>query len=131
MAREPKILSVLIAESVRQEVNGLQSIIGVFSGGINVPSLPLVLPQLAFRIEFRSEEDMDTTADFYLLTPSGSRLFAQSVNYPVKKRVNLFTLAIAPFGLSEKGRYEVHFGLGGKPKQVSEFEIIEVPQTAA
>ena len=46
-------LFCLYAEDVRQEVTGQMSIIGVFQGGLRVPSVPTHLPKLAIIANLR------------------------------------------------------------------------------
>ena len=50
-------LFCLYAEDVRQEMNGQMSIIGVFQGGLRIPSVPAHLPKLAIIANLRMLSD--------------------------------------------------------------------------
>ena len=50
-------LFCLYAEDVRQEMTGQMSIIGVFQGGLRIPSVPAHLPKLAIIANLRMPSD--------------------------------------------------------------------------
>jgi hypothetical protein len=50
-------LFCLYAEDVRQEMTGQMSIIGVFQGGLRIPSVPAQLPKLAIIANLRMPSD--------------------------------------------------------------------------
>ncbi len=53
----PPYLFCLYAEDVRQEMTGQMSIIGVFQGGLRIPSVPAQLPKLAIIANLRMPSD--------------------------------------------------------------------------
>jgi hypothetical protein len=128
-----KIRSVIVASDVRQEINGQQTIVGAYFGFLGSTVIPVILPQLVFRIEFESDVDTTEECEFAVVTPSGTHLLQQSNRTKVTKfPFNLFMAGAAPIIFREKGKYEILFGVGAKAKVIDIFEIrLGVPPAPA
>lgn len=131
--RTIKILSVLIAEDVRQEVTGLQTVVGIIAGRLIVASAPFVLPKMAFRIEFDSDEEFSSTYEFQLLNPAGQPMLRATGDIRVRHDLrNLFTGAWAPIHFTEVGRYAIQFCVEpARQREVASFLIVAAQQPVA
>jgi hypothetical protein len=119
-----KIRSVLLAESLRQELSGQQSLIGIFTGTMGAESAPLALPQVVIRIEIESNKTSKAKFVFKILTPSQVALFNQSGDVSVNKdNVNIIGITFAPFIVTEQGEYKIHFGIEGRDEHIGSFRV--------
>lgn len=128
--RRIKILSVLMAEDVRQEVRGQQTVVGVIAGRLIVASVPLFIPKLAFRIEFDCNESFSSTYDFAVMAPSGEKILHNAADIHVREeRRNVFMLAWSPVQFMAEGRYVVQFRVDpDKEREVAYFDIVVGPK---
>ena len=119
-----KLRSVIVANDVRQETSGQQTIVGVYVGFLGANTIPVVLPQLYFRIEFESNIDTTATCQFAVVAPSGRHLIQQSTPMRITKSpINIYMLGGAPVVFPEQGKYQICFGVGVKAKIIDTFEI--------
>jgi len=126
--KSPKIQirSVLIAEDVRHEATGQQTIIGVYGNSISTAQSVLKLPRVVFRIEFISQEKIAAQCQFSVVSPSGKVVFStpQPINMEVQPGITaICSVGWSPVELTEQGHYEIRFGVDGKAKKVSSFQI--------
>lgn len=130
--RKIKIESVLVAEDLRLEVTGLQSIIGVWGNRLNATGKILKLPRLMFRVEFTSEEAFSAQLQLQVVSPSGAVLFRNPAPLSLDVDANNTTvcaLGWAPAEFVESGIYTILFSAdGSKPSKVKTFEVrLEAP----
>jgi hypothetical protein len=119
-----KVRSVLMAESLRHETSGQQSLIGIFTGTIGAEAAPLVLPQVVIRIEIESTKTVTAKFVFKMLTPSKVELFTQSGNVNINKDVvSVIGLTFAPFIVTEQGEYKINFGIEEREEAVGWFRV--------
>jgi len=108
-----RYVHALWCDDIRQEVGNKPSFMGVYTGGLTIPTLPTVLPRLAvwtwvavpLDIEVRSVNVRVVRDDGFVfvdLTPTVSDLAAAVAN-PVQaeatRRIMMFGLAIGPVEL--------------------------------
>jgi hypothetical protein len=119
-----EIRSVLLAESIRQEISGQQSIIGLFTGTIGSESAPLALPQAVIRIEIEGKSTEKAKFLFRISTPSQVELFKQPAEVRLEKdHTSIVGLVFAPFILSEQGEYKIYFGIEGHEEHIGSFRV--------
>ena len=116
-------LFCLYAEDVRQEMNGQMSIIGVFQGGLRIPSVPAHLPKLAIIANLRIPPDK-TPESVKLEVHLGSEI-VQTINPP---REFLQTISQTPDQGVEEG-YTMQFIVGFSGFPVSAAGKLEVCAT--
>ena len=121
-----KIISVLVAEDLRQEVNGQQTIVGVFGWQLNSTSSAFVLPRVVVRIDFTSDASGPFNASFSVVSPNGSVVFTppQTVSVNVKSdQINTFAMGWGPAKFAESGQYEIKFGIAGRESRVATLQV--------
>jgi hypothetical protein len=131
--RKVKVISAIVAEDIRQEKSGQQTIIGAFGGMIGATDSQLVLPRLIIRLEFTSEEDFDGRGTVSLVSPTGAKVFTnpEPLQIKVKKdRHNIVAMGWGPVLLKESGVYQIKFtpDVGIKETKVAEV-LISLGQT--
>lgn len=125
------IRSFLICEDMRQEVTGLQSLIGVFADKLITVQLPVQVPKLVFRIAFHSEEDFAADCSFSIVAPSGKRVFSNP--QPIRMEVTKDLLNVCALGwlraqFEEPGVYRFQFKINeGHEDVVGTLRIDVVP----
>jgi hypothetical protein len=119
-----KVKSVIIAQDVRQEITGQQTLVGVFSGDIVTVQPPLMIPQLTFRIEYEVRDAIKSTFTFSIVSPSKSRIFVVGppAELNAKKGNNTLVIRWTPAFLSEPGQYQIRFGTG-EERIIDRFEV--------
>jgi hypothetical protein len=117
-----KIRSVIIAQDIRQEISGQQTLVGVFVGDIGVANPPLMVPQLVIRIEFEAREAFEAPFSFSIISPSKTKILTQSSNLVAKKGLNIFCVTWTPVFLYEPGQYQIRFGVG-EERVIDRFEV--------
>lgn len=125
--RKIKIQSVLLCEDLRAEVNGLQSLIGVFGNRILTTSPILKMPKFVFRIEFLSDESFNAKCDFSVVSPSGEVVFSSPKGVELDVTANntsIFAFGWSPAVFTESGVYEIRFGVDGKATKIRVFEVM-------
>jgi hypothetical protein len=119
-----KVLSVLLAESLRQEISGQQSLIGIFNRTIGAESAPLFLPQAVVRVEIESNKTAKEKFSFKILTPSQVALFNQSGEVSLLEDfVNIIAINVAPFIMTEQGEYKIYFGIEERVEPIGLFRV--------
>ena len=125
-----RVSSVIVCEDIRQEANGKQILIGVFSGDIIVGTIPANLTQLSFRFDVNIEHKDFHKVYFMLTDPSRNIVFDGQRELQIHRADMPLTLAISVPGLRfiEAGVYSVKLGLDHKPRKVMEFTV-RLPQS--
>lgn len=124
--KKPRNYSVIVAEDVRIEQNGQQSIIGVFGNQIKTTDLQLILPKIVFRVDFLPDAAQKTTCELIVLTPSRKVIFAmpKPTELVLQSQVpHNCIFSWSPAFFDESGTYEVHFGVGEQPKKIHTFQV--------
>jgi hypothetical protein len=125
-AAKIQIRSVLIAEDVRFEATGQQTIIGAYGNSISTTNPSLKLPRVTFRVEFISPDTFEAECNFSVVTPSGKTAFAMPQPLKVSVRGGISAvcaLSWGPVEFTEQGVHEILFGVDGKARKVSSFEV--------
>jgi len=122
-------LHCLFAEDVRQEVNGQKTIVGVYQGGLKVPSLPTILPKFAIHADLFIPIDMlcsDVALKLYMNdallqsfdVPSGTLVGArESVVAKVADATGYgvqLVLMMQPFEVRQTGRVRLRAVIDGQ-----------------
>jgi hypothetical protein len=132
----PPYLFCIYAEDVRQEITGQISIIGMFQGGLRVPSVPVHLPKLVIIANLRVPSEKAPAAVKLEVHRDGEVLqtiepppeFLQSV---IKQNdtgldegyVMQFVIGFASFPVPVGGRLEVRATIDGMVLQGNSLEI--------
>ena len=89
-----KIQSVIICDDIRKEITGKDILIGVYAGGINVPSYPVTLP-LAFWIVLDPEQSSNYKCEITIQSPSGNPPIKMEAEIEVGQPVGPGILALS------------------------------------
>lgn len=125
-AKRIDIRSILIAEDVRQEVNGLQTIVGVYGNTINTGAPRAILSRIMFRIEFVSTSTFQAKCNLGIISPSGKQVFGSPAPAEMDVKAGISAVCCigwGPVAFDESGIYSIHFGVNTKPKKISEFSV--------
>lgn len=127
MARDSagfKVVSFLLCEDVRREMNGKETLIGVYSRDIIVKEFPVRLAQLVIRIVLEIEKNFDEFK-LSIIQPNKQKLLEMSgtgeppnlddwVHFPFK-----FSMAEFP----DAGLYVVRIALDGRWRKAGQFNV--------
>jgi len=111
-----QIHSVLLVQDIRQELTGLQTLVGVFPSRLVVQSIPLALPGLQCRIEFSSNPTAPSRMyTFELVAPSGASIFKGDFEFVVPATgTAIAAIAWTPAVFAEEGTYVINLGPKGE-----------------
>lgn len=130
MARDFEVLSVIIAEDVREETRGKTSILGMFDEDILVGSFPAILPKLSFRIALRfPEKKIPKKIWLAVLGIDGTRYFEYSGPLPNTSQNKLsmpvaIVFHVVPVYVPASGEIDVRLGIGdAKPRIIKRFKV--------
>lgn len=76
--------AVVVCEDVRKEANGKEILLGVFSGGVLLPSVPATIV-LAFWVHFDAKETGEVALQFRLMGPARAQLALLDARMEVAK----------------------------------------------
>ncbi|MET0104727.1 MAG: hypothetical protein ABW072_06205 [Sedimenticola sp.] len=116
MKKYPEEVIILLADSVRPEIGGTTTLVGIYTGDNIViekdavknisESAPLLLPRITFWALFRCGEG-EFSISFELSAPSGKQLGSgkiENITQAPGQTIN-FTMPISPFPVPELGNY--------------------------
>lgn len=122
--RTPRILSVLLSEDLRTEETGLQTVVGLITGGIVVATLPIVMPKLVIRVEFETSDNFTEKFHLAVVGPK-TTVLNHAAPFAARSDVRnvlatVWTNAIFP----EAGRYSIKFWIEGhQEREVASFAV--------
>jgi hypothetical protein len=132
MAGKIKLGSLIICDEMRSETSGKDILIGVYRGIIVVPSVPMMMRQLAFRLPVFADQSIDGEFSLEVRGPDKNSLF--KANGPGRLDPSdqgfeaTFGIMIGPFQLAVYGIHDVRFSCPGiKPKVVGRF-LVRAPK---
>lgn len=113
------VLTFIVCEDIREEINGKPSFMGVYPGGVaSVPRAEAeaghALPSLCFYILLGGVPEGEIEVGVAVSNPDGSltKEAAQAVNIPVGTRRHAIQLKMAPFKLKGLGNYGLNLRVG-------------------
>ncbi|MDY0873119.1 DUF6941 family protein [Dongia rigui] len=120
--------TLTICDDVRLEINGKETIVGLYNNVLVVPSVPHRMLKLCFRLPLFLAEPVSSKAKFEVFSPSGKVMLSAEGDIEVKtieeESPAPFTIAVGNALLPEFGTYHVKFIIGpGKPKRVASFLV--------
>ncbi len=130
-ASEPRIRvrSLLVCEDIRREDNGKEMLLGVFSGIIAAPKLPLKLPRIGFRIEAQSPSGA-IAGPTEVLIFGPDRKLAIKVDGDLPPMPTLrpndpfsFSFTVGPVTIEREGRYVVKWKTAGHEYRAGDFFV--------
>jgi len=125
-AEKVRILSALLADDLRQESTGLQSLIGIYPRRLESADTKFQVWKLVCRIEFESEEDFTGNCGFALINPRGVQMLGGPPT-PVgikKSLTNIFAFGWGPVVFNDPGTYKLNFTINEKTWTVLEFKVV-------
>lgn len=119
----PRILSVIVCDDVRQEVNRKEILIGVYAGGIRFfKAAPGKLRQLCFR--FETEIDTTRPLRFQMISPSGVMIIETSTELKIEKPgKGILVLTHNDLILYEAGTYRLHAGFDETLEEIYRIDV--------
>jgi len=122
-----------MAEDLRLEAGGSQTVVGVIPGRVVVKTLPHTFLKLFYRIEFESETTFSGTCAFSIRTPSRVMILEGSSKANIRHDVrNIFAVGGGPVQFSESGRYAIRFNVDQADpeheREVGYFDVVAATQ---
>ena len=109
---ELEIHSVILAEDIRQEASGLQTLVGVLPSRLIVAAKPLVMRSLHCRIDYTTRRKVLGTHSMEITTPSGETLTKGDFEFSVEANIDgIASCSWAPVNFPVGGVYVFRFGL--------------------
>src|SRR5262245_18500679 len=96
----PIVAMALFCDSVRREIGGSDSVVGVMPDNAHVPNFPGVIPRIAiyFRVQLDPESSIESMS-FFLKTPEGARIDLGPVDGDLVRKVPIDAKTMGlPFG---------------------------------
>src|SRR5438477_9395917 len=127
-AAEYKLLSVILCDDIRNEMNGKQTLVGIYDDTILAQSFPLLMAKLCIRISVTIAKrkpkkirvavssphqqviDIDTAFPSMQLPETGSRTFS-------------VPLVISPFVVAAPAEFVVKLGFDYPAKKIGQFAV--------
>lgn len=127
-----KVIDVILADDVRQERNNKLLVVGMYSGSVIVPPLPVVLPSLAFVTKWWTADGSLPAGTYKVLDPRGqvviqvaSAAFKAESPTPFLLAINRFV----PVRLEQEGPHRWMFTPeGGRARRLAEFVVLVAKQ---
>jgi hypothetical protein len=100
-----KLISAVVCDDIRTELNGKDILIGCYNDTIVIPSVPSVLPSLFFRLLFKSEFSGTSKFNLTLFDPEGKtvfgtlgEMFVVRENEPIAVKIGIGPIVLEHFG---------------------------------
>jgi uncharacterized protein DUF6941 len=120
------VKSFIVCDDVRQETSGKQILIGVYLDSVVVRSVPVTIPQMAFRIVLNARHTHQGHATFSVKGDDGHTLLAASAadaHFPDPDEDAVFVFQIRNVVLPKAQRYRATFALNDATKDVGGFTL--------
>ena len=135
MAKEPigfRVKSLIVCDDVREEKSGKDVAVGIYNRSMVVPSIPVRLPFIVFRLVFEFDRKFETI-EFFVKSPSKKKLFEFSgpINIVDMNEWIRIAIKIGEPVFEEAGEYVVWVGLGGRRRRVGEILLRTPTETEA
>jgi hypothetical protein len=133
MSNKYKLRSIIIADDIRQEVNGKEIFIGVYNFSMIFPAFPAFVPKIIIKLIMDMLDDNAKTFLMSLKDPNGTELSKFSGELPVSLNKT------EPIGLGfilgslqfyAEGRYTIEFGVEGEATETITDFYVRVPRDA-
>ncbi|BBK38961.1 hypothetical protein STAQ_40390 [Allostella sp. ATCC 35155] len=124
-----KVRSLIVCEDIRREDNGKELLLGVFSGIIAAPKLPLKLPRMGFRIEAQIKAgDMSGPTEVLVFGPDRKQIIKIDGEFPASPTLRpgepfSFSFTIGPVTFEKEGWYVVRWKMAGEEYRAGDFAI--------
>ncbi|TIP70339.1 MAG: hypothetical protein E5X53_28280 [Mesorhizobium sp.] len=107
--------AVILCDDVRKEITGKDILIGVYSGTINVPAYPVVVPASLW-IELEPDAAGTILFRVRMESPSGNPPVEINTNIEViEKSTAVFVVTGVPLSLERDGEIVVSVAVGSEP----------------
>lgn len=121
---------VLMADDLRDEITGKQTLVGVYNDSMNTDQLPAQLSQLVFRLTLNTVPSGKDSISFELRSPTGrvvqslsGPLFSETFQSVEPDATAQVVMNFSPLRLDEVGEYSlVHTG-GAEDQTVYSFTL--------
>jgi len=114
MAKVPYVQNLLFCDDVRTEVSGKDIAIGIYSGYIIVPQIPMLMPMLCLRMELFFAGERIEKFGVRVVDPQGSQMMENSadVNFTDWTRPGHVIIGMQGliFGVPGNYSFQVNFG---------------------
>ena len=118
--RPPLVAIAMFCDSIRQEVGGADTVVGVMSDNVNVPQVPGMMPRLSLYIRVQVDIDVDPNpVSLALRLPDDSEVDLGKIDAAVFDKTReqareqgkpyggvIIRSVLAPFGVGSYGRIE-------------------------
>jgi hypothetical protein len=130
-------VTALFCEDIRPETSGQETLVGLLGDGIEVNSLPAMIPKLSFYIRANFAMGFELNAlSFDLVSPSGHVIFTNHVekslieeSYSEAKAKEMLTVGIktystfSPFPITEAGFYKLNSSVNEETRMTSYLKV--------
>jgi hypothetical protein len=119
------VVSALICDDVRREINGKEILIGVYTRPYIVPQLPFKLIQLVVRMEMFFDGDKVDLMELRLQSPPGKIIYETSGPIPFTDWDDYGSVSVSIPGLEfdESGLYKIELSFGKEWFLIREIEV--------
>lgn len=121
------IMSVLLCDDIRQEINGKEILIGVYTTAIIFGGFPASMPRLMVRVSILPKSSDLKMFNINVISPStGKSLF--QMDRPLAQPMeadepNTMIFAVDRPLFPEPAEYEIRFGIDKPPETISIFSV--------
>jgi hypothetical protein len=126
MASTYQLRSLILADDARREDNGKEILIGVYSGSIVTPQIPLLLPTFALRFEMMTTKKKYDRVQVLMNGPDGNIVFRieGSLEFGSSDFPSSFFFKVSPIQFQKEGTYTVLLGMDEEPEIVTSFAVV-------
>jgi len=123
--------SIIIADDVRQEINGKEIFIGVYNFSIVFSSFPAFVPKLVLKLTFDLLDEKDKRFHMELKDPNGGGVAKYDGEMPSPRSKGepiSLGFIIGPIQIYVEGRYTIELGVGGESPEVISDMYVRSPR---
>jgi hypothetical protein len=128
-----KLLAALVCDDWRREDNGKEILLGIYTGGIVVPQIPVAL-QICLWLYVQPPEPGVAQFDLRILEPSHKEVLQANFQFQVASTEHPMTVPLVrlPFQISQLGTFKFQWKLPGHDwKTVVEKNVSMLPPRTA
>lgn len=123
-----RIRSLLVCEDIRREDNGKELLLGVFSGVITAPNVPLKLPRIGVRIEAQVQSgEIAGPTEVLIFGPDRKLAIRVEGELPAASALGAvpfsFSFTMGPITFEREGRYVVRWKVAGHEHRAGDFFV--------
>jgi hypothetical protein len=127
MATTHTLVSLIMCDDCRREDNGKEIIIGVYTGAIITPDIPVMLPTFALRFEIIPKQNEYKKTIAIIKDPNGEEIVRVEGSLAIA-RIDLgasFFYRVSPLPIMTAGTYKIYLGLDEEPEEIASLQVLK------